>query len=104
MTGAMSAWVATFFIALGIVLLLAIAAAWLARTGRTATMSFYCPWARRSVTAQFLTCEEGQRIAVLSCTALADPRVVSCGRLCVGGERQVGLGAGEGRIRDVLSD
>lgn len=45
----------------------------------------YCPWARRHVTARFLLGDDGQPIAVLSCTGWTRGPATACGRVCLGG-------------------
>ncbi len=100
MSGVALSWLATLLVGLAALLLLVIAAVLLARTVRTLTLSYYCPWARRDVTAEFLTGDRGEPIGVLSCTAFADQSSPTCGRMCVGGEGREGLG--ERTVADVL--
>jgi len=79
---------ATFLIALVVVLLLLIAVVLLPRVVRTRalTAGFNCPWAHRPVVLRYLVDEAQRPISVLSCTAFADPVIVTCAKLCLAGE------------------
>ena len=103
MSGGMLTWFTSALVVLAVVLMLAIAVVLLPRMVRTLTTSFFCLWVRRRVTVQFLTCDGRHPVGVLSCTAFADPRVVGCGRLCVGGEDSTALAGGERKAGDTLS-
>lgn len=76
-------WFTTALLAAVVLLLLVIAAALLPRLAGLKTASFYCPWTRRNVVVRFLTREGGNPVSVVSCTAFADPRIVTCGMPCV---------------------
>ncbi len=90
MSDIVSAWSTTILVGLGLLLLLFLSIALLPRPAPTTTARFYCPWAARWVAVQFLTCETGEPIGLLSCSALTEPDPPGCGRLCVGGEREPG--------------
>lgn len=78
----------TFLIALVVALLLLIAVVLLPRLVRTRaqTAQFYCPWVRRPVTLRYLMGEDQHPIGVMSCTAFADPTIVTCAKLCLAGD------------------
>jgi hypothetical protein len=48
------------------------------------TQRFSCPWRGRNVMVRYLTCDGRKAISVMSCTAFADPSVVTCGMPCLG--------------------
>ncbi len=77
------AWFAAFLIAITAGLVLVVAAVLLPRAGRLRTSRFYCPWMRREVVARFLTYDGTHPASVVSCTAFADPRIVTCGMPCL---------------------
>ena len=95
MTGDLLPWFTTFLIGLVVLLIMLITTVMLHRMVRSETTSFYCPWSRRQVTVRFLAVEQGSPIGVASCTAFADPRVVSCAKHCVCGEEHDDLAADE---------
>ena len=88
MNGVALAWFTTFLVALVVVLVLVIAAVLLPRLGGLRTVTFYCPWTRRNVMVRFLTHDGGHPVAVVSCTAFADPRIVTCGMPCLAREEE----------------
>jgi hypothetical protein len=84
MSGDLLVWFTTCLIVLVIALIMIITTVMLHRTVRSETATFYCPWMRRSVMARFLS-HDGIPVGVASCTAFADPRVVTCGGRCIFG-------------------
>jgi hypothetical protein len=88
-------WFATFLVGLGVVLMLIIAAVLLPRTMRIRVERFHCPWRHRDVTVRYITADGEHPLAVMSCTALADPMIVTCGAHCIGGQGQPVFAAGE---------
>lgn len=86
MNGVALAWFTTFVVALAVVLILLIAAVLLPRVGGLRTTSFYCPWAHRKVVVRYLTYDGRRPVGVVSCTAFADPRIVTCGMPCLSDE------------------
>ena len=60
---------------------------------RTMTARFDCPWLRRRVLLRYIADEEHRPVAVISCTAFADPTIVTCARECLGGDGPAGLAA-----------
>ena len=98
MTGDLLPWFTTFLIGLVVLPILVITTVMLHRMVRSETTSFYCPWLRRPVTVRFLASESGEPIGVASCTAFADPRVVSCAKHCVCGEERGDSAADETRV------
>jgi hypothetical protein len=83
MNGVLIGWLTTLGIGLGVILIVVIATVLLPRTMRTRTASFFCPWRRREVTVRYLTCDGEHPHAVMTCTAFADPTIVTCGAPCV---------------------
>jgi hypothetical protein len=79
------AWLITFGIVVVTLLILLVAAVIIPRTAHVVRQQFYCPGRARSVMVRFLTGDRGERIHVLSCTAFADPYLVTCDRQCLRG-------------------
>jgi hypothetical protein len=101
MTGDMLPWLTTFLIGVVVLLILLITTVMLHRMVRTETTGFYCPWSQRSVMVRFVSYDEGNPVGVASCTAFADPRVVTCAQHCVCGEEggePAALAGGEPRL------
>ena len=75
----------TFLIALVVALLLVIAVVFLPRLVRTRalTAQFHCPWVGLRVMLRYLADEGRHPIGVISCTAFADPTIVTCAKLCL---------------------
>ena len=90
MNGVLVGWLTTLVVGLGVVLMLALAAALVPRAVRMRTASFVCPWWRCPVTVRYLTCDGTHPVGVVSCSAFADPTVVTCGTPCVSGGLQPG--------------
>jgi hypothetical protein len=44
---------------------------------------------------RYITADGEHPLAVMSCTALADPMIVTCGAHCIGGQGQPVFAAGE---------
>ena len=84
MNGPWLGWFMAFLIALGVVLVLVAATVLLPRMLRMRTVRFHCPWKHRYVTVRYVTCDGRTPVAVASCTAFADPDVVTCEAPCVG--------------------
>jgi hypothetical protein len=84
MNGPLLGWFTAFLIALSVVLMLIIATVLLPRALRIRVARFHCPWKRRDVTVRYVTCDGETPVAVASCTAFADPGVVTCGTPCIG--------------------
>jgi hypothetical protein len=84
-----------FLIALVVSLLLVVAVVLLPRVIRTraATAHFHCPWAQRAVMLRYLVDERQHPVGVISCTAFADPTIVTCAKLCLAGTGPAGLEA-----------
>ncbi len=93
----MSTWVlfTTFLIVLAAVLMVVIAAVLLPRAMRTLKATFYCPWKRRRVTVRFVSYDGRRPVGVVSCTAFADPTIITCGAPCVSADGRSALGLGE---------
>ncbi len=89
-------WFTTLLVGLGIVLMLVIAVVLLPRALRIHTARFYCPWRRHDVQVKYVTYDGEHPVAVASCTAFADPSIVTCGAPCISGE-------GQRRAGDLLS-
>jgi hypothetical protein len=54
------------------------------RVTRLSTRSFWCPFRRQNVVAEFLEeAWDGTPVAVESCDAFSPPRAVACDRLCL---------------------
>lgn len=88
----------------GILVAAAVAArGWLRQDLGARPVRFHCPWAGRSVTAQFAGGEADEPVSVLFCTAYQSQEPPSCGRMCVGGDRAEGLASGERRAGDLLA-
>lgn len=104
MSGVALAWFTAFLVALVVVLILVIAAVLLPRLGRIVTASFYCPRTRRNVVVRFVTYDGRQPVWVASCTAFADPRIVTCGMPCLGEEGRTELASESRRGATVASD
>jgi hypothetical protein len=85
----------TFLIAVVVSLLLVVAVVLLPRVIRTraATAHFHCPWAQRAVMLRYLVDERQHPVGVISCTAFADPTIVTCAKLCLAGAGPAGLAA-----------
>jgi hypothetical protein len=82
-------WFTTFLVGFGLVLMVIIVAVLLPRTMRIRVERFYCPWRHRDVTVRYITADGEHPLAVVSCTALADPMIITCGAHCIGGEGKV---------------
>lgn len=96
MSGDMLPWFTTFLIGVVVALILLIAVVLLPRVGRTAAMTkrFFCPWARRDVVVQYLTDDRRHPVGIISCTAFADPIVITCERRCLLASEQLAPTAG----------
>ena len=104
MDGLLLGWFTTFLVALGVVLMLVIAVVLLPRAVRMRTASFVCPWRRRTVTVRYVTCDGTHPVTMVSCTAFADPTIVTCGAPCICGEgRPTEAGAGR-EVAELLAD
>jgi hypothetical protein len=103
MDGMMLSWLVTGLVGLALLLLLAIAAVLLPCTVRLLTSRTACPWAGRTVEVQTLVLDGHDPIAVVSCTAFADRRAVSCGMPCIGGDHRASL-AGDRGVTARLGD
>jgi len=104
MDGLLLGWFTAFLIALGVVLMLVIAVVLLPRAVRMRTASFVCPWRRRTVTVRYVTCDGSHPVTVVSCTAFADPTIVTCGAPCICDDgRHTGLPA-ERPAAELLAD
>ena len=88
MNGVLLGWFTTFLVGLAAVLMLVIAAVLLPRAMRIRTERFYCPWRQRNVQVRYVTYDGEHPVAVVSCTALADPMIVTCGAHCISGDGQ----------------
>ncbi len=102
MNGILLGWFTTLAVGLVVVLMLVIAVVLIPRAMRTRTARFYCPWQRRDVTVRFVTYDGERPAGVISCTAFADPMIVTCGAPCVSrdGSRATELE----RAGDLLAD
>ena len=80
--GAILAGVAVLVIVVGSLILAA-------RMTRVQTARLRCPWVHREVVVQYAT-DGGHPIAVLTCSAFADPRALTCGAPCVAGRNGSG--------------
>jgi hypothetical protein len=78
------AWLLTLTIAVVTLTILLVAAVIIPRTAHAMRQRFYCPGRQRNVMVRFLVGEGGERLRVLSCTAFADPFIVTCDQACVG--------------------
>lgn len=103
MNGMLLGWFTTFLVGLAVVLMLVIAVVLLPRAMRIRTERFYCPWRSRNVTVRYVT-QDGDPVAVVSCTAFADPMIVVCGAPCVSADDQSRVMAGERPAGDLLHD
>ena len=97
MDGVMVSWFVAFLIGVVVALLMVIAVVLLPRAIRTRAMtaSFHCPWKRRSVVLRYLVDPTQHPVGVISCTAFADPSIVTCARQCLAGDGPAGLAAEE---------
>lgn len=84
---ALLSWLTTLVIGAVVVLLLGIAAVLLPRMSGLVTVQFHCPWSGRDVVVRYQTGDGRRRVGVVSCTAFADPRVVTCAMPCLGDAR-----------------
>jgi hypothetical protein len=100
MNGPWLGWFTAFLIGLSVVLMLVIAVVLLPRTLRIRIARFRCPWKGRDVTVRYVTYDGEHPVAVASCTAFADPGVVTCGAPCIRPAGQAGVAAG-GQAVDV---
>jgi hypothetical protein len=94
MNGPLLGWFTAFLIGLSVVLMLIIAVVLLPRALRIRLARFHCPWKRRDVTVRYVTYDGEHSVAVVSCTAFADPSIVTCGAPCISekGKAQVAAG------------
>jgi hypothetical protein len=68
---------------MGLVASLVVFAALLPNSGRRVRETFFCPWTRKVVTADFLVPESAAHPSeVASCTAFLDPERVACKKFC----------------------
>ena len=104
MNGMLLAWFTTFLIGLGVVLMVIIVAVLLPRTVRMLTAGLYCPWRGRNVTVRYLTCDGKNPTHIVSCTAFADPMIVTCGAPCIRGEHPTVGAPAERPAAELLSD
>lgn len=95
MNGMLLGWFTTFLVGLAVVLMLVIAVVLLPRAMRIRTERFYCPWRSRNVTVRYVTQDGEHPVAVVSCTAFADPMIVVCGAPCVSADDQSRVMAGD---------
>jgi hypothetical protein len=86
-------WLLTLVIAVATLLILLVAAVIIPRTAHAVRQRFYCPGRRRAVMVRFLTGDRGERLRVLSCTAFADPFIVTCDQQCLSGATPAGTPA-----------
>lgn len=89
----------SFLIVLAVLLMVIIAAVLLPRTMRTLKATFYCPWTRRNVTVRYVTYDGRHAVGVVSCTAFADPTIITCGAPCVAADGRPALGT---KAREVV--
>lgn len=94
-------WFMAFLIGLGVVLMLIIAAVLLPRTMGIRVVRFHCPWRQRDVTVRYITSDGEHPLAVVSCTALADPMIVTCGAHCIGNEGKPVFATGKRPVESV---
>jgi hypothetical protein len=95
------AWLLTLVIVVVTLLILLVAAVIIPRTAHVVRQRFYCPGRARSVMVRFLTGDRGDRIHVLSCTALADPFIVTCDQECLRGTAPTGAPAEQHEVAAV---
>jgi hypothetical protein len=93
MDGMVLGWFAAFVIALAVVLMIVIAAVLLPRAFRAGTAHYHCPWKGRDVVVRYVTADGERASAVISCTAFADPMVITCGAPCLPTLRPTGQAA-----------
>ncbi len=89
MRGDILPWFTTFLIVLTVMLMLFVVVL-LPRAARlrVVTRKLHCPWIRRNVVVRYLTCDGRHPVDVMSCTAFADPTVVTCEKRCMGDGRE----------------
>ena len=90
MDGSGLAWLGALVTVVVAILILLVAAVLIPRTAHAVRRRFYCPWRDRNVMARFLTGKRGEPLRVLSCTAFADPLIVTCEQRCVDGSTPPG--------------
>jgi hypothetical protein len=88
MSGTVFAWVVAGLVGVSMLALLAIATLLLPRSVRLLRSRTYCPWAARSVEVRTLALDGIEPVSVTSCTAFADPAMVTCGMPCIGGDHR----------------
>ncbi len=103
MSGIVPGWLATALAGLAVGVVLVVAALLLPRAVRILTTRVYCPWAGRTVQVRTLALDGQDPICVVSCTAFADPRAVTCGMPCIGGDCRGDLAPGN-RCAETLLD
>jgi hypothetical protein len=86
MVESLAPWFVPALVGVGILLIMGVTVVVLHRLVRSETTSFRCPWAGRQVTVTFLAYGQDGPAGVASCSAFADPRVMTCGKQCVAGE------------------
>jgi hypothetical protein len=87
-----------------VLLLLIIAVLALPRTVRALVSRIHCPLTGRLVEVRMLALDRGDPVCVTSCSGLAEPRAVTCGMACIGGDHRVDLGGEERRLIGLGAD
>jgi hypothetical protein len=95
-------WLATALVGLGVLLLLILAGTLLARRVRMLATKMYCPWVGRAVEVRTLALDGQDPVCVVSCTAFANPRVVTCGMPCIGGDHRADLVPGDRSVATLV--
>jgi hypothetical protein len=85
MTGNALLWFVTALVVLNVVLILVMMVGLLPRAFRTSVLkkTFSCPRTGRPVITRFLADERERPLAVMACTAFADPMIVTCDQACL---------------------
>jgi len=104
MSGLMVGWAATALVGLALLLLLAIAAVLLPRAVRAVTTRTDCPLTGRMVEVRMLELDGRDPVCVVSCTGFAEPRAVTCGMPCIGGDHREDLAPGDRRVAASVAD
>jgi hypothetical protein len=85
MTGDTLLWFVTGLVVLNVALILVMMVGLLPRALRTRVVraAFPCPRTGRPVVVRFLADERERPLAVMACTAFADPTTVTCDQACL---------------------
>jgi hypothetical protein len=102
MSGILLGWLSTALAGLALVAVLVIAVRLLPRAIRVLTAKVDCPRTGRTAEVRMLALDGEDPICVLSCTAFAEPRGVTCGMPCIGGDHRRDLAPGDRSVEPLL--